>query len=170
MASIAGVKTSVNRVANPSPKIIAVESCTHQIDVIDPSDEFSAADSARLARQAVHEISTRGRLPVVAGGTGRDMAWIELGPVVEDLNDDDVIVTIGGHGDDSVVARRVGVLDDVEQRFMYGEDDVADGRLVGYAEITHQDLADPLSGPRSRGARRHQICSVGRKNSGHQAG
>jgi tRNA dimethylallyltransferase len=42
----------------------------HLLDVVDPDRDFSAADYARLARAAVGEIVARGRLPVVAGGTG----------------------------------------------------------------------------------------------------
>jgi tRNA dimethylallyltransferase len=42
----------------------------HLVDVVEPDGEFSAADYARLARQAIAEIAGRGRLPIVAGGTG----------------------------------------------------------------------------------------------------
>jgi tRNA dimethylallyltransferase len=42
----------------------------HLIDVVDPDQDFSAADYARLARAALLEISARGRLPIVVGGTG----------------------------------------------------------------------------------------------------
>jgi tRNA dimethylallyltransferase len=42
----------------------------HLIDVRDPDEAFSAADYARLARAALAEIRSRGRLPIVAGGTG----------------------------------------------------------------------------------------------------
>jgi tRNA dimethylallyltransferase len=42
----------------------------HLLDVVDPDQEFSAADYARLARTAVADILARGRLPIVAGGTG----------------------------------------------------------------------------------------------------
>jgi len=42
----------------------------HLIDVVDPDQEFSAADYARLARAAIDAIASRGRLPIVAGGTG----------------------------------------------------------------------------------------------------
>jgi tRNA dimethylallyltransferase len=42
----------------------------HLIDVVEPDAAFSAADYARLAREAVGAIRARGRLPVVAGGTG----------------------------------------------------------------------------------------------------
>jgi tRNA dimethylallyltransferase len=42
----------------------------HLVDVVDPDQEFSAADYARLARAALADIHARGRVAVVAGGTG----------------------------------------------------------------------------------------------------
>jgi tRNA dimethylallyltransferase len=42
----------------------------HLLDVVDPDQDFSAAEYARLARAAVREVAGRGRLPIVAGGTG----------------------------------------------------------------------------------------------------
>jgi tRNA dimethylallyltransferase len=42
----------------------------HLLDVVDPNQSFSAADYMHLARAAIREISGRGRLPVVVGGTG----------------------------------------------------------------------------------------------------
>jgi tRNA dimethylallyltransferase len=42
----------------------------HLIDVIDPAQLFTAGDYARLAEAALREIAGRGRIPVVAGGTG----------------------------------------------------------------------------------------------------
>jgi tRNA dimethylallyltransferase len=42
----------------------------HLIDVRDPDEDFSAADYARLARGALEDLAARGRLAIVAGGTG----------------------------------------------------------------------------------------------------
>jgi len=42
----------------------------HLIDVFTPDQACTAGDYSRLARQAIAEISQRGRLPIVAGGTG----------------------------------------------------------------------------------------------------
>jgi len=42
----------------------------HLIDILDPDQLFTAGEYARMARGVLAEISTRGRLPVVAGGTG----------------------------------------------------------------------------------------------------
>ncbi|MGA2739441.1 MAG: tRNA (adenosine(37)-N6)-dimethylallyltransferase MiaA [Bryobacteraceae bacterium] len=42
----------------------------HLIDILDPDQVFTAGEYARLGRAALAAISSRGRLPVVAGGTG----------------------------------------------------------------------------------------------------
>ncbi len=42
----------------------------HLIDVLDPREECTAGEYARMARAVIREIAARGRLPVVAGGTG----------------------------------------------------------------------------------------------------
>jgi len=42
----------------------------HLLDVVGPDESFSAGDYSRMARKALVEIAGRGRLPIVAGGTG----------------------------------------------------------------------------------------------------
>ena len=42
----------------------------HLIDVFAPDEQCTAGDYARLARAAIADVSTRGRLPIVTGGTG----------------------------------------------------------------------------------------------------
>src|SRR5262249_20641215 len=42
----------------------------HLIDIADPDEIFTAGEYARRARETVTDITSRGRLPVVAGGTG----------------------------------------------------------------------------------------------------
>lgn len=42
----------------------------HLIDIADPGELFTAGEYARRARPVLADISARGRLPVVAGGTG----------------------------------------------------------------------------------------------------
>lgn len=42
----------------------------HLIDILDPDQLFTAGEYARLARDAIAGISGRGRIPVLAGGTG----------------------------------------------------------------------------------------------------
>jgi len=42
----------------------------HLIDALEPDRVFTAGDFARVARTILHEITGRGRLPIVVGGTG----------------------------------------------------------------------------------------------------
>lgn len=42
----------------------------HLVDVADPTEEYSAARYAREAAAAVRDITARGRLPILVGGTG----------------------------------------------------------------------------------------------------
>lgn len=42
----------------------------HLVDILDPSESYSAGDFARRARDAIRDITARGRLPVVVGGSG----------------------------------------------------------------------------------------------------
>jgi tRNA dimethylallyltransferase len=42
----------------------------HLVDVVEPAEEYSAARYARDASRVIREITARGRLPIVAGGTG----------------------------------------------------------------------------------------------------
>ena len=42
----------------------------HLIDILDPTELFTAGQYARVAREALAEIAGRGRVPIVVGGTG----------------------------------------------------------------------------------------------------
>ncbi|MHB1087031.1 MAG: tRNA (adenosine(37)-N6)-dimethylallyltransferase MiaA, partial [Minisyncoccota bacterium] len=42
----------------------------HLLDVVSPRKAFSAADFATMAHAAIREITRRGKLPIVVGGTG----------------------------------------------------------------------------------------------------
>lgn len=42
----------------------------HLIDILNPDELFTAGEYARLARETIRAISRRGRLPILAGGTG----------------------------------------------------------------------------------------------------
>lgn len=42
----------------------------HLLDVVSPNEHFTAGDFSRQARTALAEITARGRVPIIAGGTG----------------------------------------------------------------------------------------------------
>ena len=55
--------------AKPSPQERA-QIPHHMIDIAGPEDRVTAGDYSRRAREALRDISARGKLPVVAGGSG----------------------------------------------------------------------------------------------------
>jgi tRNA dimethylallyltransferase len=55
--------------AKPTPEEQA-RAPHHLFDVIDPTNYTTAGEYARQAREAIRDISTRGALPIVVGGTG----------------------------------------------------------------------------------------------------
>ncbi len=55
--------------AKPTPEERAL--ATHYlVDEIDPSDEFSVAKYQTLAKEYISKILSKGRVPIVEGGTG----------------------------------------------------------------------------------------------------
>jgi tRNA dimethylallyltransferase len=42
----------------------------HLLDIVAPDEDFTAAVFKRLANQAIGDISNRGKLPIMVGGTG----------------------------------------------------------------------------------------------------
>ncbi|MBQ3281818.1 MAG: tRNA (adenosine(37)-N6)-dimethylallyltransferase MiaA [Eubacterium sp.] len=42
----------------------------HLVDMIDPRDDFSVAKYQKLAKEAIEDIFSRGKMPVICGGTG----------------------------------------------------------------------------------------------------
>ena len=55
--------------AKPSKEILA-EIPHHLIDILEPNEQFSAAEYSKRARECIREIISRGKTPVVVGGTG----------------------------------------------------------------------------------------------------
>ena len=55
----------------------------HLLDLLDPREPFSAGEFARRARVAIADIASRGRLPIVVGGSGLYLRalWRGLAPV-----------------------------------------------------------------------------------------
>ncbi|MBO4323030.1 MAG: tRNA (adenosine(37)-N6)-dimethylallyltransferase MiaA, partial [Clostridia bacterium] len=56
-----------------SAKPTAEETCGikhHLIDIVEPTEEFSVSDYEKLALLAIEDILSRGKLPIICGGTG----------------------------------------------------------------------------------------------------
>lgn len=48
----------------------------HLIDVVEPDEEFSLALYQRLAMEAIEDITARGKMPILVGGTGQYLAAV----------------------------------------------------------------------------------------------
>lgn len=58
-------------VATAKPTVEEMQGIKHHlIDFLEPDEEFSVADYVTAARRAISEISGKGKLPVIVGGTG----------------------------------------------------------------------------------------------------
>ncbi len=61
----------------------------HMIDISDPQDRYSVADFVRDARACIDDVLNRGKMPIIAGGTGLYMDSvlmnIEFDEMVQDL-------------------------------------------------------------------------------------
>ncbi len=66
--------------AKPTPAERA-EVPHHLIDLVEPSEEFSVSQFQAAARDAIADIESRGRVPVLVGGTG-----LHLRAVIDDLD------------------------------------------------------------------------------------
>lgn len=55
--------------AKPTPEEMAMAR-HHLVDLIEPSSPFSVAEYQKLAKDAINDIFSRGKTPVIAGGTG----------------------------------------------------------------------------------------------------
>ena len=55
--------------AKPTPEEMA-QAVHHLVDVIDPSQPFSAAMYQKMAKEAIEEVFSHGKLPIISGGTG----------------------------------------------------------------------------------------------------
>ena len=42
----------------------------HMIDIVSPQDDFTVADYANLAREKIDDILSKGKVPIIVGGTG----------------------------------------------------------------------------------------------------
>lgn len=58
-------------IATAKPSIEEMQGIKHHmIDIVTPGEEFSVADFADLANKVIEDVTQRGKVPIVAGGTG----------------------------------------------------------------------------------------------------
>lgn len=58
-------------VATAKPTVEEMQGIKHYlIDFLQPEEDFSVADYVKLARESISEISAKGKIPIIVGGTG----------------------------------------------------------------------------------------------------
>jgi len=123
----------------------------HLLDVADPGDVFSAADYARLARAALDGVRARGRLPIVAGGTGLYLRALLVGLFEGPARDEAVRRRLEGLADrfgDPRLHRLLGRVDPVAAARISPRDRV---RVVRALEV-YRATGRPLSEQQRQGA------------------
>lgn len=77
-------------IGTAKPKREELEAVKHHlIDIIEPSECFSCADYATLAREAIHDIQKRGKTPIFCGGTGLYLDSVFSVPSFEETERDE---------------------------------------------------------------------------------
>ena len=61
----------------------------HMIDIVDPWESFSCADYALAAEKVIADIISRGKLPIVCGGTGLYLDALLRGGLNEEADSDE---------------------------------------------------------------------------------
>lgn len=63
----------------------------HMIDIVEPTDTFSCEDYVRLASTAIDDVISRGKLPIICGGTGLYLdALLRGGNSAPDIDTSDI--------------------------------------------------------------------------------
>lgn len=78
----------------------------HLIDILDVTDEFSAGRFYELAQEKIAEIHARGKVPVVAGGTGFYLKWLMEGRPATPAATPEVAAAAGARVDAARAAAR----------------------------------------------------------------
>jgi tRNA dimethylallyltransferase len=130
----------------------------HLIDVVDPDEVFSAAEYARRARVVLAGITSRGRLPLVAGGTGLYLRALTEGLFDGPARDDATrrrLETLAHRHGDARLHRLLGHLDPEAAARIPPRDRVRTIRALEVYRATgrsisaqHREGAEPLRGYR----------------------
>ena len=131
----------------------------HLLDVVDPDETFSAAEYSRLAREALAGITTRGRLPIVAGGTGLYLRALLEGLFDGPARDEETrrrLEALAERFGDERLHRLLRCLDPAYAGRIQPRDRVRIVRALEVYKVTgkplsehHQGPADPLEGYRT---------------------
>ena len=124
----------------------------HLIDICDPDEVFTAGDYARRARPLLDDIHARGKVPVIAGGTGFYLRALIDGLVEGPARDEAVRARLMGRE-----ARRPGSLARLLRRIdpasaarIHANDIPKLVRAIEVILVSRRRLSEVYAGPRDR--------------------
>lgn len=131
----------------------------HLIDVVNPDEPFSAAEYARLGRAALADVAARGRLPIVAGGTGLYLRALLEGLFDGPSRDEETrrrLEALAGRFGDARLHRLLSHLDPAAAARIQPRDRVRIVRALEVVKVTgtplsehHRETPAPLEGYRT---------------------
>ena len=113
----------------------------HMIDVADASQEYSAAEYARGGVQAIDEITGRGKLPLVVGGTGLYFRALFQGLIAAPGKDDAVRSRLAQLSTDAL-RRQLAAVDPRREVRILGEDRFRLIRALEIFEVTGRQASE----------------------------
>lgn len=116
----------------------------HLIDVVPPDAFFTAGEYARLARSAAREISARGRLPIVCGGTGLYLRAMLDGLFAGPERDEDLRSRLRRRKSDGALWRLLRRLDPDAARRIHPRDEPKLIRAIEVCAASGQPMSDLL--------------------------
>lgn len=135
----------------------------HLVDVADPGEHYTAGDYARDARRAIAEISGRGRVPLVAGGTGLYLRALLEGLFAGPERSEELRERLRAgarRGGEGYLLRMLGRLDRDAARKIHGNDGA---KLIRAIEVC-LTAGEPMSGMWGRGEERlrgYRVVKIG---------
>jgi tRNA dimethylallyltransferase len=131
----------------------------HLVDILDPREKSDAASFARMAHEAIRSVAERGRLPVLAGGSGLYVRAICEGLFAISLSGPDRAAFARSVRDipDEELRRRLAAVDPESARRIHPNDRYRIVRAIEVHELSGIPLSEHLkrsaSGPERAGVR-----------------
>lgn len=116
----------------------------HLIDIVDPDEEFSVGRFRQLALEAVRQISERGNVAIVCGGTGLYLKALTQGLFIGPSRDREIRVILEGEIESTGLGSlydRLGRVDPAATRWIHPNDRQ---RIVRALEV-YETTGKPLS-------------------------
>jgi len=135
----------------------------HLIDVIEPDDQWTSAGFADAADVAIAKVRSRGKIPVLCGGTGLWLRALTRGlfeaPPISEAIRDAVRAELEHHGSPAVPAR-LAKLDPVAAARLHPNDSQRIGRALEFVRETGVPISHAQAEHGFRGVR-HRWIGVG---------